>query len=71
MIKSDLKKISKILKDKDKKYYILYFFAFIFISILETMSVGLIPAYFTIIIDTNLLLEQLRFNVQLYEFSKL
>ena len=70
MIISELKKISKILKDKDKKYYVVYFFAFIFISILETMSVGLIPAYFTIIIDTNLLLEQLRFNTQLYEFSK-
>ena len=70
MIKDNLKKIKTILEKEENNNFKIYFFAFIIISILETMSVGLIPAYFTIILDTNLLLEQLKFNKQLYEFSK-
>ena len=70
MIKDNFNKISTILEKKEINYFKIYFFAFVIISILETVSVGLIPAYFTIILDTNLLLEQLKFNKQLYEFSK-
>ena len=42
MIKDNFNKISAILK-KGINYFKIYFFAFIIISILETMSVGLIP----------------------------
>ena len=71
MIKDNYNKISKILNKSEKRYYKIYFFSFIIISILETLSVGLIPAYFTIILDTNLLLEQLKFNEYLYKSIKL
>ena len=70
MIKDNFNKISTILEKKEINFFKIYFFAFIIISVLETVSVGLIPIYFTIILDTNLLLEQLKFNKQLYEFSK-
>ncbi len=70
MIKDNLNKINTILERKENNIFKIYTFAFIIISFLETISVGLIPAFFTVILDTNLLLEQLKFNKQLYEFSK-
>ncbi len=70
MIKNNLNKINTILERKENNIFKIYTFAFIIISFLETMSVGLIPAFFTVILDTNLLLEQFKFNKQLYEFSK-
>ncbi len=70
MIKDNFNKISTILDKKDNNYYKLYFFGFFIISILETISVGLVPAYFTIIVDPNLLLEQLKFNDNLYKLGK-
>ena len=68
MIKDNYNKISKILNKSEKRYYKIYFFSFIIISILETLSVGLIPAYFTIILDTNLLLEQLKKHDQKLQY---
>ena len=70
MIKDNINKISIILDKKDNNYYKLYFLGFLVISILETISVGLIPAYFTIIVDPNLLLEQLKFNENIYKLGK-
>ncbi len=70
MIRDTLKHISIILNKEERTGLKLYFFLFLILSILEAVSVGLIPAFFTILIDKNLLLSKFEFSPDFYLFLK-
>ena len=67
MLKSNLIYINTIVEKKYKKYYFFYFFFSIFIALLETVGVGIIPAVFALLLDKNLILEQLKLTPNLYD----
>ncbi len=68
MLKSNLTLINTVVDRKYKKYYFFYFFFSILVALLETIGVGIIPATFALLMDKNLILEQLKFNSDLYNY---
>ena len=68
MILKNIKYIKQI-TDKKKFFYLkFYFFGFLVIAILDTISIGLVPGFISIILDKNVLLEKLSFNEYTYNF---
>ena len=68
MILKNIKYIKQI-TDKKKFFYLkFYFFGFLIIAILDTISIGLVPGFISIILDKNVLLEKLSFNEYTYNF---
>ncbi len=65
MIRENLNYIEKIFEKNEKFSLIIYFFFSIIISILETIGVGIIPGFFSILIDKNIIINKLDFNENL------
>ena len=66
MIQKNLNYIN-ILTDKKERILIkIYFLGFIFLSLLETIGIGLVPGLFSAILDKNLILEKLKYSNFLY-----
>ncbi len=63
MIKENLNYINIILNRKEKFNLLIYFLFSILICLLETIGIGLIPAFFSILIDKNILINKLDFNI--------
>ncbi len=66
MIRDSFKKISILTKKKEKFYLKFYFLFFIIISLFETIGVGLLPTYLSIILDEKILIDKVNsFNIEL------
>ena len=64
MIRDSFKKISILTKEKEKFYLKFYFLFFIIISLFETIGVGLLPTYLSIILDEEILIDKVNsFNI--------
>ena len=66
MIKKSLFYIKNITEKKHLFHLKLYFFGLIFISIIETIGIGIIPAFLAIALDKNLILEKVKFNPEVH-----
>tara|TARA_A100001015_G_scaffold260120_1_gene304607 strand:+ start:9364 stop:11091 length:1728 start_codon:yes stop_codon:yes gene_type:complete len=62
MISENLYYINKILDKKERLYLIFYFLFSILVGILETIGIGIIPGFFSILIDKNILINKFDFN---------
>ena len=62
MISENLYYINKILDKKERIYLIFYFLFSILVGILETIGIGIIPGFFSILIDKNILINKFDFN---------
>ena len=63
MIKENLNYINIILNRKEKFTLLIYFLFSIIICLLETIGIGMIPGFFSILIDKNILINKLDFSV--------
>ena len=66
MFKSNINYINISISKSYKKQLIIYSFFSLFIALLETIGVGIIPGVLAILLDTNIVLEKLKFNEDLY-----
>ena len=66
MITNKLLYIKKITNKKDQFYLKLYFIGFIFISLLETIGIGLVPGFFSILLDKYIILNKFNFSQDVY-----
>jgi len=56
-----------IITDKKERFLIkIYFLGYIFLSFLETIGIGLVPGFFSAILNKNLILEKLKYSEFLY-----
>ena len=62
MISENLYYINKILDKKERLYLIFYFLFSILVGILETIGIGIIPGFFSVLIDKNILINKFDFN---------
>ena len=62
MISENLYYIKKILDKKERLYLISYFLFSILVGILETIGIGIIPGFFSVLIDKNILINKFDFN---------
>jgi ATP-binding cassette subfamily B protein len=62
MLKENFQYLNKILTKKEYVYLYIYFIFSIFIGILETIGIGILPAFFSILIDKNILINKFDFN---------
>ncbi len=62
MLKENFQYLNKILNKKQYVYLYIYFIFSIFIGILETIGIGILPAFFSILIDKNILINKFDFN---------
>ena len=62
MIRENINYIEKIFEKNEKFSLVIYFFFSILISILETIGIGIIPAFFSVLIDQNIINNKLDFN---------
>ena len=62
MIKENLNYIKKLLKKREIFNLYIYFLFSILVSILEIISLGIIPALFSILIDPTILINKFEFN---------
>ena len=68
MIKSNLNYINTSIDRVYKSKIIVYSFFSIFITLLETIGVGIIPGVLALLLDKNIVLEKVKFNEELYFF---
>jgi len=62
MLKENFQYLNKILTKKEYFYLYIYFIFSILIGILETIGVGILPAFFSVLIDKNILINKFNFN---------
>ena len=65
MIKENINYISRILDKKEKLLIVAYFFFSLIVGFLETIGIGIIPGFFSILIDKNILINKVDFNLDL------
>ncbi len=68
MFKENINYINKILDKKEKYNLIIYFFFSIVVGFLETIGIGIIPGFFSILIDKNIILNKMDFNSSFQSF---
>lgn len=66
MFKSNINYINTSINKKYKNQLIIYSFFSLFVALLETIGVGVIPGVLAILLDANIVLEKLKFNEDLY-----
>lgn len=66
MIQKSLNYINILTNKKERFLIKIYFLGFIFLSLLETIGIGLVPGLFSAILDKNLILEKLKYSDFLY-----
>ena len=71
MIRENLNYIEKIFDKNEKFSLIIYFIFSIIISILETIGIGIIPGFFSVLINKNIVINKLDFNEDLTDVSTL
>ena len=70
MIKENISHIKVILNKSEIIKLYLYFLFSLFIGILETVGIGILPAFFSILIDENILINKLDFNLNIQNTAK-
>ncbi len=65
MLKENINYINKILDKKEKFNLVLYFFFSIIVGFLETIGIGIIPGFFSVLIDENILINKMDFSTSL------
>lgn len=70
MIKENISHIKVILNKNEIIKLYLYFLFSLFIGILETIGIGILPAFFSILIDENILIDKLDFNQNIQNNAK-
>ena len=65
MLKENINYINKILDKKEKFNLVLYFFFSIIVGFLETIGIGIIPGFFSVLIDKNILINKMDFHTGL------
>ena len=66
MIQKNLNYINILTNKKERFLIKIYFLGFIFLSLLETIGIGLVPGLFSAILDKNLILEKLKYRDVIY-----
>jgi ATP-binding cassette, subfamily B, bacterial PglK len=62
MLKENFQYLNKILTKKEYIYLYIYFIFSVLIGVLETIGVGILPAFFSVLIDKNILINKFDFN---------
>lgn len=62
MFKENFQYLNKILRKKEYIYLNTYFIFSILIGILETIGIGILPAFFSVLIDKNILINKFDFD---------
>ena len=62
MIKENIIYINKILDKKDRFNLVFYFLFSIIVGVLETIGIGIIPGFFSVLIDKNIIINKFDFN---------
>ena len=62
MLKENFQYLNKILTKKEYIYLYIYFIFSILIGVLETIGVGILPAFFSVLIDKNILINKFDFD---------
>jgi ATP-binding cassette, subfamily B, bacterial PglK len=62
MFKENINYINKILDKKEKYNLIIYIFFSIVVGFLETIGIGIIPGFFSILIDKNIIINKMNLN---------
>tara|TARA_B100000989_G_C19529846_1_gene468983 strand:+ start:3312 stop:5027 length:1716 start_codon:yes stop_codon:yes gene_type:complete len=62
MIKENIIYINKILDQKNRFHLIFYFLFSIIVGVLETIGIGIIPGFFSVLIDKNIIINKFDFN---------
>ncbi|MDC1045829.1 ABC transporter ATP-binding protein [Candidatus Pelagibacter sp.] len=68
MFTENINYINKILDKKERFYLIAYFFFSIIVGLLETIGIGIIPGFFSVLIDKNILINKFDFGVGTQSF---
>jgi ABC-type multidrug transport system fused ATPase/permease subunit len=70
MIKENISHIKVILNKSEIIKLYLYFLFSLFIGILEIVGIGILPVFFSILIDKNILIDKLDFNQNFQNIAK-
>tara|TARA_E500000178_G_scaffold311475_1_gene327412 strand:- start:4812 stop:6518 length:1707 start_codon:yes stop_codon:yes gene_type:complete len=68
MIKENFTYLNKILTKKEHANLYIYFIFSIVIGILETIGIGILPVFFSILVDDNILINKFDFNKDIQNF---
>tara|TARA_B110001450_G_C17652022_1_gene493722 strand:- start:450 stop:2177 length:1728 start_codon:yes stop_codon:yes gene_type:complete len=69
MFKNNFTAIGQIISQSSKSKLKFYFVGSIFLALLETVGIGIVPGYLSLLLDKNLILDKIQFNETLYNLS--